>query len=82
MKTLSIDEIRRLRLKVFAKIGYDDAEEDEEKENTNESSWIEDFEVKDIFNAEEEIKQIVDNFNSSLRPVEKPRVFIQLVTKK
>lgn len=42
----------------------------------------EEIEVSTLKNAEKEVKEIVDNFNNTLRPGEKPREFIKIVWNK
>lgn len=46
------------------------------------SSWVESTDVKSLDTAEEEIKEIINQFNNTLRPHEKPREFIKLVAQK
>jgi hypothetical protein len=58
-------------MKQKCKIGYADGT----------SEWIEIFDVDSLKTAEKDIKEIVNEFNSSLRPHEKPRKFISLIKK-
>ncbi len=46
----------------------------------NEDFWEEELEVKSLESAESDIRNIVKSFNDSLRPGEKLRHFIELVT--
>ncbi len=46
----------------------------------NSSNWEEELDVTSVETAKEDIKQIVKNFNDTLRPYEKPRKFISLIS--
>jgi len=57
-------------MKAYAKI----------KEKDSNDVWIEDLNVTNIETAEEEIKEMVNWFNSTLKYGEKPREFVSLTT--
>ena len=46
------------------------------------SEWVEEFVIPDGENDEEYIKKVIDNFNSTLKPYEKPREFVEIVQDK
>lgn len=49
------------------------------KINTGTGTWEEDFEVPSKEKAEEEIKEVIDYFNATLKPGEHPRSFEGIV---
>jgi len=58
-------------MKVKCKIGYLD----------NTSAWIEELDAESMKTAKEDIQAIIDRFNQTLRPFEKPRKLIEIIKK-